>query len=295
MDLRLDGPPGRTARAVQGPPCAMVIFGSSGDLTKRLLIPALYNLAKAGRLSDKFALIGVDRTDRSHEEFRAYLAEGVRSFVSDTGTGPVTAPFDARAWEFLAARMTHLKGDVTDPEMYDRLAQALKEAESEHGTAGNVVFYLAVAASLFGPVVAAAVVLNPQDRIRGLRDSKLLLAERREVLAERIRERALCFAIAAVDSETIDAINIYQASRLAMLKAVEQLSLKPDHLLIDAMQIEYNCSQTKIIHGDALSVSIAAASIIAKVERDSVMMRSSRRCRAVVPARACAAWARVVR
>ena len=123
MDLRLDGPPVRTARAVQGPPCAMVIFGSSGDLTKRLLIPALYNLAKAGRLSDKFALIGVDRTDRSHEEFRAYLAEGVRSFVSDTGTGPVTAPFDARAWEFLAARMTHLKGDVTDPEMYDRLAQ----------------------------------------------------------------------------------------------------------------------------------------------------------------------------
>ncbi|PYX92912.1 MAG: ribonuclease HII [Acidobacteria bacterium] len=108
--------------------------------------------------------------------------------------------------------------------------------------------------SLFGPVVAAA-----------------LLAERREVLAERIRERALCFAIAAVDSETIDAINIYQASRLAMLKAVEQLSLKPDHLLIDAMQIEYNCSQTKIIHGDALSVSIAAASIIAKVERDRMM------------------------
>src|SRR5438477_634752 len=113
MDLRLDGPPGRTARAVQGPPCAMVIFGSSGDLTKRLLIPALYNLAKAGRLSDKFALIGVDRTDRSHEEFRAYLAEGVRSFVSDTGTGPVTAPFDARAWEFLAARMTHFLGKET--------------------------------------------------------------------------------------------------------------------------------------------------------------------------------------
>src|SRR5438874_12927853 len=84
--------------------------------------------------------------------------------------------------------------------------------------------------SLFGPVVAAAVILNPEDRIRGLRDSKLLLAERREVLAERIRERALCFAIAAVDSETIDAINIYQASRLAMLKAVEQLPLKPDHL-----------------------------------------------------------------
>src|ERR1700716_2540771 len=167
MDLRLDLPPGRTARAVQAPPCAMVIFGSSGDLTKRLLIPALYNLAKAGRLSDKFALIGVDRTDRSHEEFRAYLAEGVRSFVSDTGTGPVTAPFDARAWEFLAARMTHLKGDVTDPAMYEQLGEALKEVETVHGTAGNVVFYLAVAASLFAPVVerlAAAGLTREEDQ-----------------------------------------------------------------------------------------------------------------------------------
>src|SRR5438046_9017416 len=153
MDLRLDGPPGRTARAVQGPPCAMVIFGSTGDLTTRLLIPAPSNLAKAGRLSDKFARIGVDRTDRSHEEFRAYLAEGVRSFVSDTATGPVTAPFDARAWEFLAARMTHLKGDVTDPAMYEQLKEALKEAETVPGTGGNVALYLAVAASLFAPVV----------------------------------------------------------------------------------------------------------------------------------------------
>lgn len=125
--------------------------------------------------------------------------------------------------------------------------------------------------SLFGPVVAAAVILNPEDRIRGLRDSKLLLPDRREVLAERIRERALCFAIAAVDSATIDVINIYQASRVAMLEAVQQLSLRPDHLLIDAMQIDFDCSQTKIIHGDALSASIAAASIVAKVERDRMM------------------------
>lgn len=125
--------------------------------------------------------------------------------------------------------------------------------------------------SLFGPVVAAAVILNPEDRIRGLRDSKLLPPERREVLDGRIRERALCFAIAAVDSGTIDAINIYQASRLAMLQAVQQLSIRPDHLLIDAMQVDFDCPQTKIIHGDALSASIAAASIIAKVERDQMM------------------------
>src|SRR5260370_41468504 len=97
----------------------MVMFGKSGEGTRRLLIPALYNLAKAGRLSDRFALIGVDRTDRSHEAFREYLADGARSFISDTATGRVTAPFDARAWEFLAARMTHLQGDVTDPAMYE--------------------------------------------------------------------------------------------------------------------------------------------------------------------------------
>lgn len=124
---------------------------------------------------------------------------------------------------------------------------------------------------LFGPVVAAAVILNPEDRIRGLRDSKLLPPERREELAAQIRERALCFAIAAVDSETIDAINIYQASRRAMLQAVQLLTIRPDHLLIDAMQIDFDCPQNKIIHGDALSISIAAASIIAKVERDQMM------------------------
>ena len=125
--------------------------------------------------------------------------------------------------------------------------------------------------SLFGPVVAAAVILNPDHRIRGLRDSKLLPAERREVLAERIRERAVAWAIAAVDVARIDQLNIYHASRLAMLEAVAQLVPLPDHLLIDAMLIDWNCSQTKIIHGDALSASIAAASIIAKVERDRMI------------------------
>jgi ribonuclease HII len=125
--------------------------------------------------------------------------------------------------------------------------------------------------SLFGPVVAAAVILNPEDRIRGLRDSKLLPADRREVLAARIRERAVAWAIAAVDVARIDQLNIYHASRLAMVEAVAQLVPLPDHLLIDAMLIDWNCSQTKIIHGDALSASIAAASIIAKVERDRMI------------------------
>jgi ribonuclease HII len=125
--------------------------------------------------------------------------------------------------------------------------------------------------SLFGPVVAAAVILDPAYRIRGLRDSKLLPAERREVLAERIREHAIAFAIASVDAARIDQINIYHASRLAMREAVAMLEPRPDHLLIDALKIDFDCPQTPIIHGDALSASIAAASIIAKVERDALV------------------------
>jgi len=125
--------------------------------------------------------------------------------------------------------------------------------------------------SLFGPVVAAAVVLDPCYRIRGLRDSKLLEAERREVLAERIREHAVAWAIAAVDAARIDQINIYHASRLAMHEAVAQLSPAADYLLIDAMRLDYEVPQQKIIHGDALSASIAAASIIAKVHRDKMI------------------------
>jgi ribonuclease HII len=125
--------------------------------------------------------------------------------------------------------------------------------------------------SLFGPVVAAAVVLDPCYRIRGLRDSKLLPAERREVLAERIREHAVAWSIAAVDAARIDQINIYHASRLAMHEAVSLLKPASDYLLIDAMRLHCDVPQQPIIHGDALSASIAAASILAKVERDRMM------------------------
>jgi len=125
--------------------------------------------------------------------------------------------------------------------------------------------------SLFGPVVAAAVILDPAYRIRGLRDSKLLQREDREKLAPRIREHSLAWAIAAVDVATIDQINIYWASKRAMEEAVCKLSLRPDHLLVDALRIAFDCEQTPIVHGDALSASIAAASIIAKVERDGMI------------------------
>jgi ribonuclease HII len=125
--------------------------------------------------------------------------------------------------------------------------------------------------ALFGPVFAAAVILSPDRPIRGLRDSKQLLPERRQVLAQRIRERAVAYAVAAADAFEIDHINIYQASRLAMRRAIQRLLPLPDYLLVDAITVDLPISQRALIHGDALSQCIAAASILAKVERDACM------------------------
>ena len=127
--------------------------------------------------------------------------------------------------------------------------------------------------AFFGPVVAGAVILDPNYRIRGLRDSKLLPPQRREMLAERIKQHCIAWAVAAVDAARIDQLNIYHASLLAMVEAVAQLKPPPDHLLLDAVRVQYECAQTKIIHGDALSASIAAASIVAKVYRDELVRR----------------------
>jgi ribonuclease HII len=125
--------------------------------------------------------------------------------------------------------------------------------------------------SLFGPVMAAAVILNPRRRIVGLDDSKKLTADRRRELAPRIREHALAWAVAEIEASRIDAWNIYQASRQAMMAAVSQLFPLPDYLLLDAIEIDLPIEQKALIHGDARSVSIAAASILAKVERDQRM------------------------
>jgi ribonuclease HII len=125
--------------------------------------------------------------------------------------------------------------------------------------------------SLFGPVVAGAVILNPRRRIVGLDDSKKLVPERRRELAQRIHEHALAWAVAEIDAARIDAWNIYQASRHAMMAAVSQLNPLPDYLLLDAIEIDLPIEQKALIHGDARSVSIAAASILAKTERDRRM------------------------
>ena len=125
--------------------------------------------------------------------------------------------------------------------------------------------------ALFGPVVAAAVILNPKRRIVGLDDSKKLSPERRAELAPRIREHALAWAVAEIDAQRIDAWNIYQASRQAMTAALQQLSIQPDYLLLDAMHLDVLVEQKSLIKGDAKSVSIAAASILAKTHRDARM------------------------
>jgi ribonuclease HII len=127
--------------------------------------------------------------------------------------------------------------------------------------------------SLFGAVVAGAVILSPDRPIRGLNDSKLLEPERREELSERIRERASAWSVAAVDAAEIDRINIYQASRLAMKMALELLMPSPDFVLVDAVPLDIPQPQQALIHGDARCHAIAAASIVAKVYRDEMMRR----------------------
>jgi ribonuclease HII len=130
---------------------------------------------------------------------------------------------------------------------------------------------------VFGPVVAAAVILPRDCHLQGLTDSKKLSEKKRNVLDVEIRSNAVSWAIAAVDVETIDRINIRQASLLAMRRAVEQLALSPDYLLIDGVDtIDWPCAQQAVVKGDATSFSIAAASVLAKVYRDRLIVELDR-------------------
>jgi ribonuclease HII len=180
---------------------------------------------------------------------------------------------DSLASQSKPARQKSISPSAAKLRLLKRLRCTLKFEKQAWGSGAQLVAGVDEVGrgSLFGCVVAAAVVLDPAYRIRGLRDSKLLPADRREILAERIREHALAWAVAAVDAARIDQINIYQASRVAMQEAVLQLRPASDYLLIDAMKLHCDLPQRAIIHGDALSASIAAASILAKVERDKIV------------------------
>jgi ribonuclease HII len=124
---------------------------------------------------------------------------------------------------------------------------------------------------LFGPVYAAACILDPQRPVRGLDDSKKLDAPERQRLQILIEQRSLAWAVASASAAEIDSINILQAARLAMRRAVESLPRPADYLLVDATTVDLPLPQQAIIHGDALSRSIAAASILAKTHRDRRM------------------------
>lgn len=130
---------------------------------------------------------------------------------------------------------------------------------------------------LAGPVVAAAVVLNPDVVIEGLNDSKKLSEKKRIALDIEIREKSLAFKIIYIYPEEIDRINIYQASKKAMIEAISKLDVKPTYVLSDAMPLdELGIPYLSIIKGDSKSATIAAASIIAKVERDNYMIEMSK-------------------
>ncbi|SNG71171.1 ribonuclease HII [Streptococcus pneumoniae] len=124
---------------------------------------------------------------------------------------------------------------------------------------------------LAGPVVAAAVILPKNCKIKGLNDSKKIPKKKHLEISQAVQDQALSIGIGIIDNQVIDQVNIYEATKLAMQEAISQLSPQPEHLLIDAMKLDLPISQTSIIKGDANSLSIAAASIVAKVTRDELM------------------------
>src|SRR5215470_945211 len=161
----MDTSPGQGSHALSGPgrpapPCAVVIFGSAGDLTKRKLLPALYNLKAAGLLPREFAIVGVARREKTPEQFREETTKDIREFA--------TAPVDDALWAELRNALYFQSGELSDPAVYTQLADLLAGIAKRHGTGGNVLFYLAVPPSLFGEVARR---LGEAGLVQGDRES----------------------------------------------------------------------------------------------------------------------------
>ena len=142
---RVDAPPRRVPEPAD--PCAMVIFGAGGDLTHRLLMPALYNLAQTKLLPENFALIGLGTADRTTQSWRDDLRAGLERAQSRIGE------IDDAVWHKLAPRMQYLRGDLNDAALYTKIGAALEETDRQYQTGGNVIFYLAVADRFFATIV----------------------------------------------------------------------------------------------------------------------------------------------
>jgi glucose-6-phosphate 1-dehydrogenase len=147
----IESPPRRQPSPAD--PCAMVIFGAGGDLTKRLVTPALYNLSRTEVLPENFAFIGVDHGEGTADSLRNHLYGMLESFIGNAAAEFDVGKIDETAWKRLATKITYVQGDFTQPDLYEKIRVALAEAEKSHGTRGNVIFYLAVADRFFGTVV----------------------------------------------------------------------------------------------------------------------------------------------
>ena len=126
-------------------PCAIAIFGAAGDLTKRLLMPALYNLAKSGLLPEEFAIIGVAHTELSPDKFRDQMSQDIKEFA--------TQEVDSEVWNQIESRLDYLQGDFEDADTYKQLQEKLSKVDDEKGTSGNYLFYLATSPNFFQPIV----------------------------------------------------------------------------------------------------------------------------------------------
>jgi glucose-6-phosphate 1-dehydrogenase len=184
-------------KAPAAPPCAMVIFGAAGDLTKRLVVPALYNLAHSGQLSQGFQLVGVDLAASSADAWCQGLLETMKEFITPGGEFQVDQ-IDQATWQWLARRMSYVQGDLNDPGMYRQLRDHLGHLDKTAGSAGNYLFYLAIADRFFGSAVAglgtAGLVTEKESQWRrvviekpfghDLSSAKALNTEIRKVLQE---------------------------------------------------------------------------------------------------------------
>ena len=138
-------PKSASAQGRPGDPCVFVIFGATGDLTKRLLLPSLYNLLANKLLPDKFAIVGVSNVKMTSEDFRKQLGDEIGQFT--------TTKVKPELWKWFDQRISYMSGDFTDPSTYQRLKSELEQVDKLHGSPGNALFYTAVSPSFFGEIV----------------------------------------------------------------------------------------------------------------------------------------------